>query len=254
MLKFIVFGLFLIDSLAIPALAQTSTNSLPKLVPSSLISDVEERAGKKPAITADALAEFANKRLAVNGFEFETDPCDIESTATKNKYPGEYGGVYHVYKINEKQSFMARELGDAPCGCWLNLPLKAASRNSLVLVSDSGTFEIKPPKKLLLQEAMLVDGSLRKTVRTWILPRGGAPDGISSNGKSIYIAIEKTPLFLEITDKGTLRFVPRKTAIAITKFTDLKKFPKDPKNDYLGFRRFTNGKVTFTIKFSHVCT
>lgn len=258
MLRSIVLGLFLIVCCAISVLSQISNNSLPKLVPSSLISDIEERAGKKPAITANALADFANKKLATSGFEFETDPCDMESTATTDKYPGEYGGVYHVYKINEnpgnERSFLAREPGDAPCGCWLNLPLTTATQKRLVLVSDGGFFEIKPPKKLLLEEAMLVDGSLRKIVRTWIVPNGGPPDGISVDGKKLYIAIEKTPLLLEIAQTGTLRFIPRKTAAVITKFTDLKKFPKDPENDYLGFRRFTNGKVTLTIKFSHVCT
>jgi hypothetical protein len=240
------------------AYGQSSYENLPKLMPSSLISDIEALAGRKPASTAGALAALANTKLATSGFEFETDPCDMESTPTTDKYPGEYGGVYHVYKINEgpgkERSFLAREPGDAPCGCWLNLPVTAATQKRLVLVSDGGPFEIKPPKKLLLEEAMLVDASLRKVVRTWVVPNGGPPDGISTDGKKLYIAIEKTPLLLEIADTGMLRFIPRKTPAVITKFTDLTKYPKDRQNDYLGFRRFTKGKIIFTIKFSNVCT
>lgn len=231
---------------------------LPKLIASPVVAETLERLGRKPAISARLLADFANSKLLSGGYEFEVDPCDIKSTETTLKYPGDEGGVFHIYEMTDAtgnaRSFLAREPGDAPCGCWLHLPVVSITEKRMVLVSDKGTIEVERPNDLLVESVELVDRTLDKSLGTWVVPHGGPPDGISVDGKNLYIEIEKTGLFLEIARNGALRFVPGGSVAIITKFTDLKKFPKDPQNDYLGFRRFSNGRKTFTVKFSHVCT
>jgi len=237
---------------------QSSYEKLPKLMPSSLIVDIEEYLRRTPGISDRDLAVFANKKLQSSGFEFEVDPCDIASKATALKYPGEEGEVFHIYQAKDVKgglrSFLAREPGDAPCGCWLNLPVTFVTRRRMVLVSEGAPLEIVPPKELLLEESELVDRTLRRSIRTWVMPQGGPPDGISTDGRKLYLQIGETRLFLEIPDTGTLRIVSRKERGLITRFTDLKKFPADPQDSYLGYRRFSKGKMTFTIKFSHICT
>ena len=243
---------------AMGASGQSAYEKFPKLMPSSLIANIEEHLRRTPGISDRDLADFANKKLGSSGFEFGVDPCDMASKATAIQYPGEYGGLFHVYNAKDStgkpRPFLAREPGDAPCGCWLNLPVTVASQRRLVLISERGPFEIMPPKRLLLEEAKLVDRTFRRSVRTWIVPEGGPPDGISTDGKKLYLQVGEAPLLLEISDAGALRFVSRKEPAVITKHSDLKKYPKDPQNDYLGYRRFTNGKVTYTVKFSHICT
>ncbi len=242
----------------LPRVVQPQNTDLPKVVPSSLIADLVTLSGKKPGVGLAAIVKFANEKLSTDGYEFEVDPCDIGSMVTPEKYPGENGGVYSIYtaitRSGKEQKFLADEPHAAPCGCWLNLPIKSATPKRLVINSETGSFELVVPKELLLEEVDLVDRSLRKSVRTWIVPSGGPPDGISMDGKKLYFRIEEQPLLLEISETGNLRIIPRNDKTVIAKFVDLKKFPTDPKNDYLGYRSFSNGKQKFTLKFSHVCT
>ena len=239
--------------------SQASYEGLQKITPSSLLDDVQARAKQAPKLSPPVLADFANKKLAVSGFEFEFDPCDAQSTATKIKYPAEFdGSVYHIYdgvdRVGSTRQFLASQPEDAPCGCWINLPLTAATSKGIVVVSNKGPLEIRPPDKFLFEENQLMDVTLRKSKTKWLVPDGGPPDAISVDGRRLYRRIAETPLFLEIADVGTLKFVPSSSPGIITRFTDLKKFPKDPNNDYLGFRRFSGGGKVYTVKFSHICT
>ncbi len=176
MYRSIALILFILIFVVLPGLAQPQNAGLPKVVPSSLIADLEALSGKKPGVGLAALVKFANEKLSTDGYEFEVDPCDIGSTVTVEKYPGENGGVYSIYtaitKSGKEQKFLADEPHDAPCGCWLNLPIKAATPKQLVINSEKGSFKLVVPKELLLEEVDLVDRSLRKSVRTWVVPRG----------------------------------------------------------------------------------
>ncbi len=233
--------------------SHAQTGDLPRLLASSLLEDIEVRAKEKPALSPARLAEFANKQLAVKGFEFHSDPCDAASTATTMKYPAaDADTVFHSYDARGTR-FLARQPEDAPCGCWLGLPVRSISRNGAVLISTIGPLTVRLPEKFLFEEVHLVDSGLRKSIRSWIVPDGGPPDGISADGTKLYIQIGETALFLEIDSNGALTFVPRNTSGAITKFTDLRRFPKDPDNAYLGYRRFSKGRSSYTLKFSHVC-
>ncbi len=240
------------------AFSQAVIDGLPKLMRSSLIEDIQVKA-KTSKIGIAEVTDFANNNLALKGFEFRVDPCDAKTTETKIKFPEEYDGTFfHVYDMldaaGKKISFLAREPGDAPCGCWLYLPITSVNAKGMTIVSDKGPIEAQIPETFLKEEVELVDASLRKTTATWIVPDGGPPDAISADGRTLYLEIEDTPLYLEISSTGALRFVPRTTPGIIKRFTDLKKFPKDPDNAYLGYRRFSSGKQSFVYKFSHTCT
>lgn len=240
-------------------LSQKSPDDLPKVLASAVEEEIQKHARENPKIAATALVEFANQRLAAKGFDFSVDPCDMPSKPTTIKFPAEYEGeFFHVYETADLDgnalSFIARQPGDAPCGCWLTLPLKSITSKRMVLVSERSELALKPPAKFLFEEIGLADASLRKTSRTWIVPNGGPPDAISTDGTRLFFEIEDTPLFLEIGAGGALKFVLRTTPGIVKRFIDLKTFPKDRNNAYLGFRRFTSGKKTHTVKFSHVCT
>ena len=234
--------------------SQTAYDGLPKIMPSSIVEDVQSRSRQLPKLSPQSLADFANQELALKGFEIETDPCDASSTETTLKYPTENEGtVFHLYSSGQTR-FLARQPEDAPCGCWLGLPVTSISKTGMIAISSTGALAMPLPEKFLFEENQLVDSTLKRTTRSWVVPGGGPPDGISKDGTRLYIEIGETPLFLEVSGEGVLRFVPRTSPAVITKFVDLIKFPKDPDNDYLGFRQFRNGRKTLTVKFSHVCS
>jgi hypothetical protein len=234
-------------------------SQIPRAMPSDLIADVAKKKESEPKITPQQLADYANERLAAVGFNYHIDPCDIESNKTEIKFPlAEYGEVFHVYPFTgvggKSAQLMAKEPGDAPCGCWLELPLTKASDRYLEVVTNKGVVQIGTENKFLVETVELVDPTLKKMLRKWLVFHGGEPAGISLDGKSVYMDLEIEEILVETAADGTLRFVPSSSPDIITKHVDLKTFPKDPENDYLGFRQFTKGKLKYTIKFSHVCT
>ncbi|HMO80178.1 MAG TPA: hypothetical protein PKD24_05255 [Pyrinomonadaceae bacterium] len=255
----IVYTLILLFLAVTVASAQTPETGRPRVLSSTLITDVLAKKEQNPEITPSELARFANERLKIVGLDHHVDPCDVGSVKTELGFPGaEYGEVFHVYRFADttgaSKEFLAREPGDAPCGCWLNLPLVKASTKFLEIVTDKGPIQIKTTDKLLLERVELMDNTLMRTIREWIVINGGEPAGISSDGKKVYMSTEIDELFIETAEDGSIAMVPRDQPDIITNYTDLKKFPKDPNNDYVGFRKFTKGKTTYTLKFSHVCT
>ena len=110
------------------------------------------------------------------------------------------------------------------------------------------------PNNFTVDEVKLVDASLRRTVRTWVVPMDLVPEAISRDGAKIYMNTFTDKLFIEIDQLGRYRYVAYDPATMLINGVDLKKFPKEKDNDYLGFRRFKSGKKTHTIKFSHPCT
>jgi hypothetical protein len=238
--------------------AQDPFDGMPRVLPSSLLSAVRERVQAEPKLSPEQIAGFANDKLASDGFEFEFDPCDAKSTETQMKYPANHeNDMFHIYEAvdlaGKKFSFLANQPNSAPCGCWMTLPLTSATKQRIVVVAGKGRMTIRIPDQFLFESVELVDASLRRSRATWLVPYGGPPSGVSTDGKKLYIEIQDTPLFLEVSIGGGLRMVPRTTTGIITTFTDLKKFPKEPGNDYLGFRRFKSGRKVFNFKFTHVC-
>lgn len=239
--------------------AQSDTPYMPKVMPSTLLTELRAKQEAEPKITPHQLAVHANERLAAVGFDYHIDPCDVESTKTEIKFPlSEYNEVFHVYGLTGGDGtniqFMAKEPGDAPCGCWLYLPIIKAANDRLQIVTDKGLVSISTKNKFLVEKVELVDPTLRKTIRSWYVHSGGEPAAVSADGKTVYMEFEIKELLIGTGPDGTLHFVPRTSADIITKYVDLKRFPKDPDNDYLGFRQFTKGEVKYTLKFSHVCT
>ena len=239
--------------------SQNQYDGLPKVMLSTWPSDVETRAQAEPKISPKELAAYANNKLAQNGYGYSFDLSDVESKATKIKYPSddsdEFFHVYNAVDVAGKNvSFLASPSYDAPCGSSIELPITSATPKRIVVVAQERRLEIALPGKLLFEEIELVDASMRKTIARWVVPDGGPPEAISIDGRKVYIAIESTPLYLEIPPDGTLKIVPRNSPRIIKRFTDLTRYRKDPNNAYIGFRRFSNGKKAFIYKFSWPCT
>lgn len=239
--------------------AQSVRSDLPRVLPSTLLTELREKQEAEPDIAPQRLADHANERLAVLGFNYHIDPCDVESRKTEFKFPlTEYNEVFHVYPLTggdgNNMQVMAKEPGDAPCGCSLDLPITRAANDQLQIVTDKGSVSISAKNKFLFEKVELVDATLRKTTRSWYVHSGVEPAAVSADGKTVYMDLEIESLLIGTSADGALRFVPRTSADIITKYVDLRRFPKDPDNDYLGFRQFTKGKVKYTLKFSHVCT
>jgi hypothetical protein len=246
---------FLLSSMAV--FSQAWATNLPSVLPAAIEAHIAELMQRQPALSPEDLAIKANERMATVGFDYDFDPCDLKTRPTNRTFPGEEGGVYHAYDLigtnGKKVSILAREPGDAPCGCWVQFPIHSITRQAMIIVTSSGTQNVVMPKGLLFEEITLVDKTLKRSVRNWVVPSGGPPVGISKDGTKLYFEIGETPLYLEISARGKLMIVPKGAKGMITSFTDLTKFPKDRNNDYLGYRRFNAARTAMTVKFSHVC-
>ena len=246
---------FLLSSTAV--FSQAWATNLPSVLPAAIEAHIAELMQKQPGLSPEDLANMANETMATVGFDYEFDPCDLKTRSTNRVYPREEGGFYHAYDLiggnGKKVAILAREPGDAPCGCWVQFPIRSITRQAMSIVTSSGTQNVVMPKGLLFEEITLVDKTLKRSVRNWVVPSGGPPAGISKDGIKLYFEIDETPVYLEISARGKLMIVPKGAKGMITSFTDLTKFPKDPNNAYLGYRRFNAGRTAMTVKFSHVC-
>lgn len=128
-------------------------------------------------------------------------------------------------------------------------------------MSEEAVIVIQRPKGLFTEEFVLVDQTMKKSIRKWPTPIDATPAGISEDGKSIYAAfdfdgndyeneVQVPNLLLEISEDGTLKFVPKDDPkiIGSKNSTDIQGYTE------IGYRKFQSGKTNYIIRFSYPCT
>lgn len=238
----------------------------PTLRPSNIVDEVKRYRARRPGLSADALARHANALLARRGFDYDFDSCEIFPPGLLAGGGGTATGALHTFRRRLTRpdgrpvafDLVADDLG-APCGeCFLSLPALRVTKTEMTLVSGGATYELKRPASFKLDEAYLVGPDLKTVLRTWQLPYQTIPAGVSPDGTRLYVGFYDEDnlgeLVLEITEDGRTRFRAAEEAGVGDDGEWLKDFPKDPKNDYLSFKRFRNGGRTHVIRFTGPCT
>jgi hypothetical protein len=215
--------------------------------PSTVDKQLLEKFEADPGTPISELARLGNQLAETSGYSFNFAPENVEDT-----------GDRVTYKLKgtdgRDRTFVAPVPGDHPCGIVTEFPVVGARKNVLSVFVEGRVFDVVMPKSFIVDEVELVDSSLRRTLRTWVVPMDRTPEAISVDGTRLYLNSYVDGLFLEVNAQGRYRYVAKDRRLMLTRWIDLKKFPRDKDNAYLGFRRFSAGKKSYTLKFSHPCT
>lgn len=233
-----------------------------KVSASNILQELSERKKKQAAITARELAAYGNELLEKRGFDYMFDVCDILSQRQRRSTAAEVFGNYQLALTNgEKRNFRFTVAGagsSGMCGeCEALIPSVQVNKQEMTLIAGGKRYRVRRPKPFILDEAKLVDATMKKVLRTWQLPYQTIPVGISSDGAKLYLDLytdyELDDLVLELSENGRLTFLDRRESQLIAGKL-LEDHPKDPRNDYLSFIRFQAGDKTYIVRFWGPCT
>jgi hypothetical protein len=235
----------------------------PRIIPSTLLENVAREKKERPNITPKQLAEYANAMLAQKGFNYDFDACDILKASGKpaegDRLPSMLPETY-PYKMEQTDGreinfrIVSMDYG-APCGeCFFSIPALQVTKRRMKVLAGSRVYHLKRPEAFFLDEAELVDSSMRKALRTWQLPFQTIPVGISPDGSKLYVPFHTEyaldDLVLELSEDGSVRV----RAWGNDKGEWIENHPKDPNNEYLSFMRFRAGERSYIVKFTAPCT
>ena len=223
---------------------------------------------KQPGMTAEAAAEYANRQLAKQGFNYFFDACSVVEA---NPHPGstqDRFGItksynYSFVKIDGRRIKM-QLLGDpsnALCGeCNFSLLLLRVTPRRLLVVAGGRQYWVKRPADFFLKKISLVDSTMKRTLRTWEVPLDTELAGISEDGTKIYLELLNNYEPSDLVDKivvevlgSTVRLRAR-DQVAGQHGEAIEGHPTDPLDAYLTFKRFRVGKKEYIIRYDLPCT
>lgn len=239
----------------------------PTLQPSNVLEKVKQYKARRPGVGAAALARYANALVARRGFDYDFNACEIfPSELLADGGAGPATGALHTFRHRLTRldgravtfDLVANDYGGMCSECFLTLPALRVTGDEMQLVAgDGAVYVLKRPESFALDEAQLVGSNLKTVVRTWRLPYQTIPEGISPDGRQLYVGFHDEDhleeLVLEISVDGHTRFRV-KQEVGIKGGELIEDHPKDPNNAYLSFERFRAGGRTYVVRFSGPCT
>ena len=255
----LLFALSLIITPGI--LVQAQAPRILKISPSNILTAVAEKKKYQPGITSKELAAYANGLLEKRGFDWEFDACDLLSARDlKSTAPG-FQKRYRTSLINGQELTLNLEVSnpqDGLCGeCWSHIPSRQVTDREIHLIAKGKSYRIRRTRALFLDEAQLVNSSMKKVLRRWLAPFQIVPTGISADGAKLYFQHwAQDPddgLVLELSDDGRLAFRDR-AELNLKEGTSIKDFPQDPRNAYLSFIKFEVGNKVYIVRYTAPCT
>ncbi len=257
-----LFGLVL--TLLSCAIAQTARKVTPVISVrgSNVIIAVSERARKEPSLRPEQLAAYGNELIARKGFDYDLSLCDMLTHREQNPTkPAEIVRNRQMTLINgEKRTFSLRIENpyNSLCGeCWVSLPSLQVTNKEMTLIAEGKRYRIRRPPSFILEEAHLVDETLKKVIRTWQMPYQAVPTGISADGTKLYLDFyvdhDLDNLVLELSENGPPQFRDR-AVVESGEGEHIENHPRDPNNGYLSFMSFRVGEKTYRVRFWGPCT
>lgn len=258
----LLFGLVL--TLLSSAIAQTARKPIPviSVKGSNVLILVGERSTQTPSLTPVELAAYGNDLIASKGFDYRFDMCDMLNHRDRTpSTPAEIVRNYQMILIaggNPTFRFTIENPNESLCGeCWSSIPSLQVTNKEMTLIAEGKRYRVRRPPSFVLDEAHLVDETLKKVIRTWQMPYQAVPAGISADGTKLYLDFYGgnglDDLVLEISENGPPQFRDR-AVIRSSEGKSIENHPKDPTNGYLSFMSFRVGEKTYRVKFSAPCT
>jgi len=272
LLQFFFFFILLLGT-ALPSangqvartLSSSKSNRKLKVVPSTILSDLQRRIKERPGTSPLELAVYANAALSRKGFNYDFDICELlppAQRAVMRAGPTEAQTfIYKMILVGGRGLPLQLVSNDSVgmCGeCYFQIPAQRVTQQSMLVLVDGTQYHFKRPSHFNLDKVELVDKSLKKVLRTWHMPYQTVPAGLSPDGEKLYLDFyeqyQLDDLLLELSANGSIQFKARSEVALASDDGWLEDFPKDPNNAYLSFKRFHAGERSYIIKFSGPCT
>ena len=214
-----IFILALILALLPSAFAQTAHKRTPVLAVhrSNIVSEVSERAKQQPSLSAVDLAAYGNDLIARKGFDYDFDVCEALNHRDRSRTPAAKSLTYQMTLTNGGKAsfrFTIGDINESLCGeCWTSIPSLQVTDKEMILIAEGKQYRVRRPSSFYLDEAQLVDETLKKVLRTWQLPYQAMPTGISSDATKLYVDFytgnDLDHLVLELSENGPPQFRER---------------------------------------------
>jgi hypothetical protein len=225
--------------------------------------------------SSQAIADHANSLLAKYGFEYHIDLEKIVTTKVKQpktkpvKMEGDdFPYVRFELEVTSKDGKKSKLALTAPaegvccCGFYYTpVPVTKITARELTLVINSQEFAISRPKDFpVVQEYILYEDDKKPSkLRSWEVPFETYPYGLSVDGKKLYIELSINEVLLEISEDGSLKFVPKNAEGIVTPDADLRKTPPPnvgevlQKSGEFGLMQYTLNGTPFILEFPYPC-
>ncbi|HEX8370995.1 MAG TPA: hypothetical protein VF604_20795 [Pyrinomonadaceae bacterium] len=260
------FVLLLLLLSLLVASSQNKVQAQPRVIkPSLVVQEIYAKKQKNPQMPVVALAAYGNALIKNKGLDFSILDCAIAEANGKNGDDGYVGEAYVPFKYGledlsgKKISFqiMSRDW-NYPCGCNFEVPVRQVNHHNWTVFAGNRQTTLKRPKDFYFEEVKLVDNkTFKKTVKSWYKPMDNEPVGISFDGTKIYVDLsydEEINLWLEISDDGTFRIVPKNTPNIIKKEVELTDAERQKDEDSIGIKHFKSKNKSYYLKFDVACT
>lgn len=245
---------------------------VPRIAAANVLEAMYFKERAESDISPAALAAYGNALVARRGFDHGFDACAILK-ADRNPRPApavsegakafsfalrRVGGGGRV-NFQFVTDLVLGETAGASCGeCYFAVPALRVTAREMLVVAGGRRYRLERPSDFLLDEASLVDDSLKKKVRTWQLPYQAFPLGLSADRAKLYLPLPDfdgeqwdDQLAVEISDAG-VRFVPR-AGLNLPASEALTNFPPDSGDASLEFRRFGTGARSYVLRLGGSC-
>jgi hypothetical protein len=228
-----------------------------KISQSPLVKMLRDRMDQEPRLSEEEEEDYANRLLSQYGFDYQFDVCEFIKLIPQKK-PTQGPSQYRFQMTRADGGKVRLETGgdaisDGMCGeCFFSFPAQRVTKAEIVLQLQGERYRLRRPRLFNLDKMTLVDGSMKRALRTWEVPYQSVPLGISADGMRLYLETEFERLALEIAPSG-ISFKSR-SRVEIQNGKEVTGRPRDPNNAYLGFMRFSKGRQSYIIRYSAPCT
>ncbi|MBX7170136.1 MAG: hypothetical protein K1X72_04210 [Pyrinomonadaceae bacterium] len=235
---------------------------------SPVLEQIKAAKANNPNQTIEELVKNANDLLQTQGFNFvfgfDAATCQKIEQAKANQQdksvPLNLRGTF-MSVTGEKASLILPEakFEKAEClPCFMQIPVFEITANDFVTSVMNQNIKLNFPPNFTVHEVQSVDNKdLTTVIKRWKIPFRTTPLSISYDGNVIYLGLnepELNDLVLMVFSEGVLQFGAKKDLNADLKLKNLKEFPAEENNPNVRFINFSDGKVSFTIKFSSPCS
>lgn len=240
----------------------------PVVKPTNIMERIRVKFDESKNISAGDLADFANRILKKDGYDFTFDwtPKGKKNETNLAKAGEDYYPFYHsmVDEEGKRRSFQfMNDDFSHPCFSTIDIPVTKVNGNQIDIVSNGRSTELIRPKDFVTEEMKLVSKDLKRSLRIWKTPIDAEPVGISVDGTKIYfdnwlfyqdpgINYTEKPLGLaiEMSLDGTLKFVDIKDIPS----GDAIEIDHDKKFTEISYKKYKAKGKEHIVKYSAPCT
>ncbi|MBI4749693.1 MAG: hypothetical protein HY774_14490 [Acidobacteria bacterium] len=234
-----------------------------KVAPRSTMDLVQAKATGKNKLNPADLVEYANTLIQTEGFTYEFDGWRMVENQNKKS------SVTSIKGSSKKLvTYQATQKSGAPIKLEMKFdpdpttslcdeqffPISCSNvtKQEIHLLHQGQTYTIKRNQDFFFEEVALLDPTLKKVQRTWVMPFQAVPVGISPDQTKVYLECEVDNLLLELSESGIAFRL--KSSVKLTPGQGLENPPTDAENEFLSFLKFKHGKQVSILRFSGPCT